>query len=189
MTISPVIFPEYKLGLVKFEDIFKQIEVDLLNDINLYGLLKNNRIDLRKNDTKQLLYHHIIYNLCENIINIKKTYKIDVCIIYNKIIPENSEICQYIDCNKLYSQLSQVINNIQSKLYIPIYQVKLEINEDNKDIGEVIDILKIIITKVARMSTKKSEGFFKISDFTKKYGLKFLNEEYFSKLSTKYLLI
>lgn len=189
MTISPTIIPEYKLGFVPFKDIFASIEVDLLNGLLMYDLLKDNKIDLRKKDTKQLLYHHIIHAICEEIIRIKKKYKIDICITYNSLFTEESEICSYLDCDQFYNQVIKILQNIQSKLYIPIYEVKEDITEDNKEYGEIIDIVKIIINKMARLSTQKISGFSKIEDFTKKYGLTFLNEQYFSLLSTKYLLI
>jgi len=190
MITSPIIIYEHKLALVPFEDIFIHIEKNFLNDLLLYDLLKDNKIDLRKKDTKKLIYHHLIYNICEEIINIKRKYKVDVCITYNSIYKESdSEICSYIDCNILYDQLIRTIKNIEKTLYITFYHLNENININNLESGEVIDILNLIITKMSRASTGKNVNFSKIRDFVKKFELTFLDEQYFRQINCHHLLI
>jgi hypothetical protein len=189
MKISPINLPADKVVLIKFEEIFQNIEKDLLNELLLYDLLKDNVLDLRKTDTKKILYHHVIYNICEIVIKYKKTYKSDVCIIYNNIFTNKNEICRYIDCDKLHNQLINILNKIKNNLYIPIFKVKHEITQNNLEYGEVIDIIRIIINTLATNSTKKNNNFLKTKEFVKKNGLIFLDETYFTKIQSHYLLI
>lgn len=189
MKISPIISYEHKLAFVYLKDIINQFDTDLINELNLYGLIKNNKINLSNTDTKRLLQHHLIYNVCESVIYIKKHHKTDVCILYNELLDSKSELKSYINEDSFNKLISSIIKKIQTNLYILFYQTELEINQNNLEYGEILDILNLIIMKMSTMATKKSLGFSKISQFSKKCGLKFLNEQYFNQLSTKYLLI
>ena len=56
---------------VDFSDIFKsQIETNILNDLDSYKLIKDNKININNRDVKRLLYHHIIHGLCEHVLSI-----------------------------------------------------------------------------------------------------------------------
>jgi len=178
---------QYRLLFIKFEDIFKSIEIEILNNLNEYNLIKNNIIDLRNSDTKRLIYHYIIKQICDKIIYYKKKYSFDVIITYNNIFDEKSEICSFIDCNKLYDQIIRLIKKIESNLPIIFYKIP---NYDSSffSLGEGLDILNILTERLGKNATGKKSNFFEITKFAEKNRLTFLKSSYFSKLTTNHLL-
>jgi len=186
--MSEILIPKYKICILQFEDIFQELEISLINDLERFGLIKNNSIDLRNTDTKKLMYHHIILNLCQKTISAKKLYKSDVIIVYNEIL-RNSEICKYVDCEKLYIQIKRIFTIIEKNLFIQIFHIsKKVLSSDFFENGFGLDSLKLIITTVEKFATEKRLDFSKIEDFTKKNGLTFLNREYFSEVNNRFTL-
>lgn len=188
MNFSKIKNDQYRIIFLRFEDIFKSIEVNLINDLNEYNLIKDNIIDLRKSDTKRLIYHYIIKQTCDKIIYYKKTYKYDVVILYNSIFDENSEICKYIDCNKLYDQIIRLIKKIELNLPIIFYKTST-FSSEYFDNGEGLDILKILTARLGKNATGKKANFSEIVKFAEKNQLIFLKSAYFSKLTANPLLV
>ena len=187
MTVNRILLDEHKLCLLSFENIFKRIEVQLLNDLNEYGLIKNDRIDLRNRDTKKFIYHNLIHTICDTVIRYKKQYKCDVAIVYDTIFTQESDICSFIDCTILHRQLSQCLKRIQSILPILILSSTDTIDKTYFTRGEGIEMALTIVHKYEKI--QRNTTFSKITDFTDKYELTFLSENYFNKLTTKHLLI
>lgn len=188
MSLSKIKNDQHRIIFLRFEDIFKSIEIDLINDLNEYNLIKNNIIDLRNSDTKRLIYHYIIKQTCDKIIYYKKTYKYDVVIVYNSIFDENSEICQYIDCEKLYDQIIRLIKKIESHLPIIFYKIS-SFSSEYFDSGEGLDILNILTAKLSSNATGKKANFSEIVKFAEKNQLIFLKSTYFNKLTANPLLV
>jgi len=187
MSKNSFVVDEHRLVLLSFENIFKRIELQLLNDLNEYSLIVNDRIDLRNQDTKRLLYHNLIHTICDTIIRYRQYYKRDIVILYDTIFTQDSEICKFIDCTVLYKQLCTCLSKIQTIL--PIHIVKCTDTVDNTFLanGEGIDLLHTLTNDLNKPTKQKT--FKKINDFTVKYDLTFLNERYFNKLNTKLLLL
>lgn len=182
-----ILVDEHRLCFISFENIFKRIEIQLLNDLNEYCLIKNNKIDLRNRDTKKFLYHNIIHTLSSTVIRYRNHYKCDVVVVYDTIFKHDSEICNFVDCNILYKQLSTILSKIQTILPINIIKNTDKIDKTYFNTGEGIELIQTLSSKIN--NSNKTKNFSKIYDFTVKYELTFLNENYFNKMTTKHLLI
>lgn len=187
LTKNRILLDEHKLCFLSFENIFKRIEIQLLNDLNEYNLIKDDKIDLRNKDTKRCLYHNIIHTLCDTIIRYRKHYKCDIVIVYDTIFIDTSEICNFVDCQVLYKQLCSTLTRIQSILPINIIKSTDTIDKTYFNTGEGIELVNRLNDKLNK--SYKTKTFSKIYDFTVKFELTFLNENYFNKLSTKQLLL
>ena len=186
MTRNRILINEHRLCLLSFENIFAKVEIPLLNDIHEYDLLKHGKLDLRNRDSKKLIYHHLIHTLCDTVIRYQKRYKFDVVIVYDNIFTESSQICDFLDCDVLYKQISAVLKKIQSILPVTICKCTDVIDSTYLQAGEGIDCINDIRCNVEKKS--RCTNFSKINDFTKQYELTFLNEKYFNKLNTKTIL-
>jgi hypothetical protein len=187
MNFSRIKNDQYRIIFLKFEDIFKSIEINILNDLNEYNLIKNNIIDLRNSDTKRLIYHYIIKQTCDKIIYYKSKYSFDVIITYNTIFDDKSEICSYIDCNKLYEQILRLIKKIESNLPIIFYKTPT-FDSSYFDNGEGLDTIKILTERLGKNATGKKANFLEISKFAEKNQLNFLKSSYFNKLTANHLM-
>ena len=154
------------LCILCFEQIIKKIERDLINDLSFYGLLQYDKIDFRNTDAKKILYHHIIFGICKDIISYKKRYKMDVAIIYDptNIFAKSTEICSLTDCNTLEKYIHNIISVIKRKIPgILIYPCTDLIDNDFFYSGEGIDLLHIIESD---MHCNTSKNFSDILAFT-----------------------
>jgi hypothetical protein len=177
---------EENLLLINFDEVFKDIEINCLNELQEYGLLENFKIDLSKRDTKKILYHHIILGLCEEI-RLNKDSNKKIVIIPPKI-REFHEISQF--CN--LEELEPIINTLLKKLqrYLPFtmfFSEEYIFDKELEHSGERTDLINILSAMYTTNSDKKFT-FEKIKKFTSQYELEFLSLEYFNSIKTKLIL-
>jgi hypothetical protein len=185
--IDSINFDEYNFRLVNFVSILKSIEVCLINDLDQYGLLKNNRIT---KDVKLLLLHHIIRGTCDAAMSTKGKEK--VVIVYNITEIESLSFINQFDNIKLCSVIENIIAKIKSKLPIRVYNCYLKFNDLRKITKQKTGIGYEILSQIKYTIDKQymeSYSFSKIITFTKKNNLIFLNKEYFNTLKSKQLLL
>ena len=178
--------------LIDFNEVFKLIETDFLNDLYDYNLIKDDHIKLTA-DVKRLFFHHVIFNLCECVIKAPGNYR---KIIYvPEQIDEQFEICNLCDCKKMNKLFHGLLKKLEKKLpVLIIFQQESLDFQFLKDKcfwgeGEGIEFLNFL----EELCNKYENGlynrnFSKIKEFTKKYELKFLNKNYFDNLKTKQIL-
>ena len=183
---------ENDICLIDFNDIFKSIEVGFLNDLYEYGLIKKDQIKITS-DVRKLFYHHVIYNICEQVINAPENYR---KIIYVPLeINEKFEICKICDCVRLNTLFRSLLKKLEKKLPVLILFEQKGLDFDflkNKCFwgdGEAIDFLNFLEVICEKYENGLyNRNFSKIKEFTKKYELKFLNKNYFENLKTKQIL-
>ena len=57
--MNTILLEERNICLIDFNDIFKSIEKDFLNELYDYDLIKEDQIILNT-DTKRMFYHHVV---------------------------------------------------------------------------------------------------------------------------------
>ena len=129
----------------------------------------------------------IIHNICDTVIRYRKRYKRDVVVVYDTIFTQSSEICNFIECDILYKKICTCLKKIQSILPVYIIKCTHDIDTNYFNTGEGVELSCLLTSTIE--NSYNTKRFNKINDFTVKYELTFLNETYFNKLTTKYLLI
>ena len=181
--------PLHNLKLVDFSDIFKsQIETNILNDLDSYKLIKDDKININNKDVKRLLYHHIIHGLCEHVLSIKEEEKI--VIVYSTITEPTAHLHECTSDFMVF--LNKFIDRVSKMLPIHILHV-----ESNFDVIE--DIMEMqggecteIINKAKSLADTFDPGSFtftKARYFAKKYGLEYLSNNFFKQIQSKHLIL
>ena len=190
MTIT---VPIHNIKLIELEDIITtSIECDLLNDIQSYGLIDKNTINIRSRTVQRLMYHHIVLGLCEYILSVKGKEKIIIAYSTTTLI-STSQLCEYVSESDLQSFFSNLILKIKKVLPIKFIDIKdtsfpdiASAMQENTGLGiETINRSKIILGKfdISRYS------FAKAKNFAKKYGLEYLSNNYFQQIKSKQLIL
>jgi len=170
--------------LINFNFIFKQIEVDFINDLTEYNLIKDYKINFSKKDIKKLFYHHVIFGICEEIKNSPKHKKVLI------IPPELKECeifnyCDYDDFNKILLKLLQMLEKcLPFLIHFTSNDIFIAEITDSGESIEFINILSAMIDK----KESKTFTFERLKSFSKKWELTFLSKTYFNDVKTKLLL-
>lgn len=177
----------YNLSLVNCNRIFvKYISDSIVDDLYKYNLLNKG---LTNTTVRKIFYHHCIYNLCEAILKNRTDKK--SLLFYNNTQIEECSILEYYNEDDITKNISHVINRMKNilpvKTYISRYSLMYfkHLLEERKGRGHML--LNDIQKNTSKDHTKYT--FSKAKKFAKRYELLWLNEEYFNKLSTKFLLI
>jgi len=178
------------ITLINFRNIYINLEISLINDINKFNFIKNNSINLKDSDIKKFIFHHIIYGLCEECIKFKKSNK--AILVYENTCKSTDEIAGYCDVNVFNKLLCDVLSKIKGKLPINIFfvdnSIKFSYFKTKPKNGAVRDMISLIDQSIS--NTKNIDiSFKKIKNIAKIYGLTFLSADYFSKLRTKQLFM
>lgn len=182
-----LIIKDKNLMLLNFDYLFTKIEIDILNEIQKYNLFVNNQINFSNKDIKKILFHNIIYGMCESIINNDSNYKKAIIIPPNiRTIHEISKFCNTYELEVFITKLScQIKNKIPFIIYISnsfIFETA-----DDANSGELLDLTNIIFEYIDRISNK-TFTFEKIKKFSSQYDLSFLSKTYFDTVKTRLIL-
>lgn len=178
-----ITFKEHNFCLIDFYKIIKKCEPDLITSLYNCSLLKGK---ITK-DTKALLLHYIILELC-NII-LKNKGKEKNVIYYSSVMPTDLKLCEYFDQAHLSVFLGKTIEKLKKNLPIRFYCSELPFSKievlANGERGELISKIMSYINN----NDYSSYSFSKVYSFTHRYNLTFLNKEYFNSIKARQLLI
>jgi hypothetical protein len=178
------------ITLINFRSIYKSLEISLINDLEKFNFIKEGKFNLKSQDVKKFIFHHIIYGLCEECIKFNKGNK--AILIYENTCKESDEIGQYCNIEDFNDLLCKILTKIKGKLPINIYfidsSVKFSYFKSKPNDGHVKEEVRLIDQSISNLKNIEI-SFKKIKSLTKTYGLTFLSSDYFSKLRTKQLFI
>ena len=183
-----LVYPIYNLRILDFASIYKKYaEPKLIDDVNRYDLIKDNQLNIKSTDVKRLFYHHIIFELCEYILNSKSKEK--VVILYCDKIPIESDLLKYIPLNDRMKFFNTLISKIMKMLPLKILSANISFGllKRNKNSGECADIVtaaKCIADKydISKFTYSKARYFANAN------GLEYLSNNYFKKVKSKQLI-
>lgn len=159
--------------------------IEILNDLYKFGILNG----VITQDVKRIIYHHVIYDVCQAYLNspLKKTV---VLFTPNQI--DDCALFSYFKEEDIIGILLHIFNKIQKYLPIRCYLSKFSGNyikyNATSNHGRVLNAINCI-RDISISSVKTENTFEGIKKFTKKYGLTYLNQDYFSKIAAKHLYI
>lgn len=177
--------PTSSFCLINYADVLKLVEVNIIDDLDMYDLLDN--INLRSKDVKKVFFHHIIKTVCEIILN-KKT-KNKAVLFYNDQEFE-LELFKYKEKEHVVKFLKTLTKKIQSMIPICVYYTQdLFRMFQNKYISR--GVLKencAMIEQLILDHDVSRYNFSKIKKFASDNNLTYLSEIYFYNMKTKNLM-
>jgi len=179
-------FKQYNFRLINFNHILRKVEVDIVNDLHKYHLLK----DRITTSAKQFFYHHIIFGICEYLLNDKSNEK--TIIYFNNTQLEQLLLTKYFKEEDILKLLDQILNKVKKLLPIKVFLTNISFEFLHyllsKNEGRGLELISNIRSYIDSVNIERYT-FAKVKTFTKKNNLIFLNKEYFNQLKTKQLLI
>lgn len=179
-------FKQYNFRLVNFNHIMRKVEVDIINDLHKYHLLR----DRITTNAKLFFYHHVIFGICEYLLNDKSNEK--TIIYFNNTQLETLAIARYFKEEDILKLLDQILSKVKKLLPIKVYLTNISFeflhHLLSKNEGRGLETLSNIRAYIDSVNIERYT-FAKVKTFTKKNNLIFLNKEYFNQLKTKQLLI
>ena len=177
----------YNLSLINCNNILSgNISYNLVNDLAEYGLLgsKFSRVDCKK-----LLYHHVIYELCEAIL--RDTNKKKHVLFFNNTQLDESPLTEFYSEEELIKQMTLILNKIRNMLPIKVYISRYSLPYFDHLLKSKSGRGQMLLNDIQKSTEKDFDKFTfsKVKSFTKRYELTWLNNDYFNRLSTKFLLI
>jgi len=180
---SKIVFLEHNFCLIDFFKIFKKCENQLITDLYNYGLLNEKLVK----DTKALILHHLILELCTTVLKNKGKEK--NVIYYTEDLPSNFKLAEYFDCKQLQTFLCKTIEKLKKTLPIRFYKGEVMFNNiESLDRGSKNELISRIKSYISS-NDYTNYSFSKAYSFTHRYNLTFLNKEYFNSIKARQLLI
>jgi hypothetical protein len=179
-------FKQYNFRILNFNYIFKDVEVNIINDLHKFELL-NGRLT---SSVKRLFYHHIIFGLCEVLIHDRTKEK--TIIYYNNTQTENYQLFKYFKEADIGKIIDNILRKIKRLLPIKIFVSSISFEYLayllQKNDGRSVELINNIRSYLNSINLERYT-FSNIKTFTQLNGLTFLNREYFSQLKAKQLII
>ena len=129
------------IKLIDFNDFFNaKISISILDSLHGYKLFKDNTLNLRDKDTKNLIFNLVLYHG----LKIVKTHDINkqVLVVQPEIILDSSELLSYfINIKPTKKLILQAVKTLNKQ-----YPDKVIILRENKDLLNP-DILQFIFNK------------------------------------------
>ena len=178
--------PNVCFCLLDYRDILKSCESDIINDLHQFQLLDN--LNMRKNDTKKVMYHHIIHTLCESVIDVKTNNKI---IVYNNMDNIQLDLFKYSTRTQIVNFLNTLTRKIKTLLPVKIYDHVDDYDmfvDRCKESSAELRSRSLLIDQFLKKQSEKRFDFEKVNKFAAKYQLTYLSQQYFNKMKVKNLV-
>ena len=178
--------PHINFCLIDYRQVIRSCERDIINDLFDLGLLTN--LNMTKPDTKKVIYHHMIHNVCETVMSVKTNNKI---VLYDNL---NNIQLELFD----HSTRTQVINfiNTLTRKIKTLLPVKIYTHEDDYDVfvdrctesSAELRARAVMIEHFLHKHSQRKYDFEKITKFVDKFELTYLSQQYFNKMKVKNLM-
>lgn len=179
-----ILFKEHNFHLIDFYSFYFSCENQLINDLYNYGLLEKGKLT---KDTKRLILHHLILQICETLLNYKGKEK--TVIYFSNQIPVDAQLLKYFNEIDLEHLFEKIVNKIKTVIPVRIHSNHLQFKEiAHSKLGKRSEIIARV--KHTLDNTDLTQfSFSRTNAFTKRYDLTFLSKDYFNSIKTKQLLI
>lgn len=170
--------------------IDRHVEPVFIDMLSEYDLLEP-KIKFQNSDTKKILYHCLIIQLCEFILNKPTNHKVVYCIF--KPNRDNLEIADYCTIEDFEYEIKKISKKLNNILPITIFNfpnypdINTFCNRVLENKGDAIDTIRSV-HQFFNKQKRRPFSFEKIKKYTSKYELHFLNNNYFNQLKVKSFL-
>ncbi len=186
MPIECFELPTLSFCLVDYRQVLINCETNIIDDLHQFDLL--NKLNMRSSDTKKVMYHHVIHEICESVMSIDTTNKV---ILYNNLSNIQLELFKHSSRTQVINFINTLTAKVRQLLPIKIYN-----HEDDFDIfvdrckegrGE-LRARASVISEFLRKQQNKRFDFEKAKKFAEKYELTYLSQQYFNNIKIKNLV-
>jgi hypothetical protein len=182
---SEVLLSEYNIRLINFAHIYKDIEVNFINDLYHYNLLEDFKVN---GNVRKLMMHHLIVGLCNTLMKYGGKEKNIVYFCKREILFDSL----LSNTDKLLDVVIKCVTKIKRILPIRVYVYDVTFERAfiilSKQTGHREELISNIRSFCDNIDFVNFT-FSKIKMFTQKNGLTFLNKDYFNTLKSKQLLL
>ncbi len=176
----------YNINLINCNEVFKKASDSIVDDLYKFDLLQKS---LNNTTVRRLFLHYTILHLCEAILKSKSNKK--NILFFNNTQLNDVSLAKFHNESDIIKSICSVLRKVKVMLPVKVYISRYSLDyfhhllESNQGKGYLL--LNEVRSTADHDNTRFT--FSKIKQYTKKYGLTWLNEEYFNRLSTKFLLI
>ncbi len=183
--------PIHNLKIISFSGIItNKVETKLLNDLDSFNLIKDGSINLKNKDVKRLMYHHVIYELCDYVLSVKGKERIIV--LHSTIVPPTAQINKFVHIDDSLDFFNKFVLKIIKMLPIKFIYTTTTFNELKKSIkskrGTYYDVINQSKDILDNYDITKYT-FTKARSFSKRYGLEYLSNNFFQQIKAKQLIL
>ena len=176
----------YNFNLINCNEIFKTASDDIVDELYKFDLLEKS---LSNTIVKRIFFHYTIFHLCEAVLA-NNTGRKGV-LFFNNTQLNDITLSKYFKEGDIIKTVCNVLNKMKSLLPVKVYISRYSLDyfyhllESKQGKGHML------LNDMRNTTSKDNDGFTfsRIKQYTKKYELTWLNEKYFNRLSTKFLLI
>lgn len=178
--------PNISFCLLDYRQIIHHAEQNIIEDLHRYDLLHS--LNMRKNDTKKALYHHIIHSMCEAVMSVNTNNKI---IVYNNLSNMSMELFKYSSRTQVINFIDTLTRKVRSILPVKIYD-----NDEDYDIfvdrctsssADLRTRANMINGFLMKQQNKRFD-FQNAKKFADRFELTYLSEQYFNNIKVKNLM-
>lgn len=183
----------FNIRLIDLISVIQNCEIQIVKDLETYELVSNETINLRKSDVKTVFYYYILKHVCDIVI---ESRTINKCVyFYNKECLDKSDLIVFsryaVDVDGFKGFVSTIIRKMNTILPNLFYMCNDSFCFDDlcNDIktGESSDVLNNIKSQLDKKHNKNFT-FENAKKFVKKFGLTYLDKQYFNKVKIKSLV-
>jgi hypothetical protein len=182
---SEILLSEYNIRLINFADIYKNIEIDLINDLYTYKMLNEFKVN---SNVRKLLLHHLIVGVCNSLMTYTGKEKNIIYFCKSELVFDSL----FSDTVKLLDVIVKCIHKIRRILPVRLFvsmdtfaKIHTVLSKKTGHREEFISNIRSFCDNTDFVNFT----FSKIKVFTQKNGLTFLNKDYFNTLKSKQLLL
>lgn len=183
----------YGLTVLNFADIYHHAFKDIVNDLFMYDMHQDHNVRIK--DTKKIYYYHIIKHTCDTICNTITDNKIviyycDKDIKCDFVKVSNSKTRKPVKSNKPEFKLfmnrffKQIKSIIPVKVFIGDVKFVTFVQYYNTNKGKYTETINMMRS----IRQKKDFNFEKFKQFTNKYKLRYLTEQYINQVKVKSIM-
>jgi len=180
--------PQHNLQIINFEKIYSEKFIkNFFNNCEEYNITN---ISLKNKDVKKLMYHNIIFAICEEILHTRVNEK--SIIFFSTSTLTKTDLNRYVSEEELILFFELLLRKLSKILPVKVYITSNTFNyfifmwkKYNAKSVEILQNIKAFAEKI----NYDRFTFKKIRLFTQKYGLTFLSDVYFNAIKSKQLLI
>ena len=180
--------PDYNINIINcnefFADCISDEILDSLFDLNLMG----NKITT--GHSKKLFFHHTIHKLCDKILEGSGTSSRNI-LFFNNTQLKDCAILKFFAETDIIHMIQRILDKISKVLPVRVYISRYSATYIQHLLGKHDARGSMVLNQMRSLISKdfSSFSFSNAKKFAEKFELKWLNTEYFNRISTKLLLI
>lgn len=183
----------YNLRIVNFQSIFTRAYNNIVDDLYMYD--KFHDYNVRSQDTKKIYYFHMIKQLCDEVVSMTTSNKIviyysekDVKCDFKQVTNKRTRVVKkdtrpefVLFMNRFFKQIRTII---PVRTFVGDVKFNTFIQYYNTNKGKYLET----INRIKTIKRSDKFNFSKFKQFTNKYKLVYLTEQYVNQLKVKSIM-